>query len=282
MEVHLLDIIDAVSLAGSRLKPNEDAYGLARNRAWVIDGATGLGDPIVSTTSDAAWVAHRANELFARHAAIADTAVMMESVAADLEYAFLRERRREPEARWEIPCASFMMLSAIDGRTCELAWLGDCRVILVGANGELQAFGATPASEAKEADQVPVGIKDLAERLRSQDALAQLRAGRARYNTPEFAAILAPDASFAPRVKRARIELNAPAHALLMTDGFAALELRFRDIGASAFIPAALESGLARLALRLRTIEEEVDPEAVRFSRWKRSDDATAALVAIG
>lgn len=278
----MLDIIDVLSLAGARQKPNDDVFGLAGNRVWVIDGATGLGDPIVSETSDAAWLAHRASQLFSKHSATDDTLAMMEAVALDLEFAFLREQRRPARERWEIPCGAFMLLTARGGGVCELAWTSDCRAILIGADGELHSFGATPASEAREAGGI-VGAPsaDPAERFRTPEAQARLRAGRARYNAPGGPFTLAPDRAFVQGVKIARVSLKAPGQALLMTDGFAALELRYGEIGASDFVAEARAQGLAKLAIRLREIEEKLDPAAVRFPRWKRSDDATAALVAI-
>ncbi len=277
----MLDLIDAVTLAGSRRRPNEDAFGRAGNRAWVIDGATGLGDPIVSSTSDAAWLATRASHFFAARAHVEDTRAMMAMVADDLQQAFLRERRREPRERWEIPCGAFMMLTMGEGEACELAWLGDCRAILEGADGRLQAFGATPASEAREAGEAAnYAGEDPAARYRAPQALAMLRAGRARFNTPGHAAVLAPESGFVAGVTIRQATFAPPGHALLMTDGFAAIELRYGDIGAGPLVAAAREKGLARLAIRLREIEEELDPDAVRHPRWKRSDDATAMLLA--
>jgi len=37
---------------------NEDVAGHCGNAAWVIDGATGVGDPVLAGVSDAAWFAH--------------------------------------------------------------------------------------------------------------------------------------------------------------------------------------------------------------------------------
>jgi hypothetical protein len=278
----VIDLIDVVSLAGARARANEDAFGRAGARVWTIDGATGLGDPIVSPTSDAAWLSARASEMFARHAGLDDTRAMIAAAAADLESAFLRERTRAPQARWEIPCGSFMMLTDRGAAGVELAWIGDCRCILRDVDGAVRGFGADPDSEAKEAAvaRQVVGADPVA-RYRQPQALAMLRAGRALYNTPGHGAILAPEAAFAPHVKIATATPARPATALVMTDGFAALELRYRDIDAPAFAAAAREEGLARLGSRLRAIEEERDPDGVIFPRWKRSDDATAALIAL-
>ena len=55
----MLTFIEAISLAGDRAKQNDDACGFARDRAWVIDGATDLHDaPLTGAASDAGWIAH--------------------------------------------------------------------------------------------------------------------------------------------------------------------------------------------------------------------------------
>ncbi len=143
-------MLDSVSLAGSRLKPNEDASGATALRAWVIDGATGLGDPIIPGTSDAAWIARRASYLFYRFAHISDTTEMLTQVAAELEKAFVRERGRAPQERWEIPCAAFMMLTLRRDNGVEVSHLGDCRLLLRTHDGIAHAIGATAESERQE------------------------------------------------------------------------------------------------------------------------------------
>ena len=276
-------MIDAVSLAGSRLKPNEDAFGATAFRAWVIDGATGLGDPIIPGNSDAAWIARRASYLFYRFAHVADTADMLSNVAAELEKAFVRDRGRAPEARWEIPCASFLMLTARAGGSVEIAHLADCRALLRSHDGLTHAIGATAESEKSEAQFAAKFTAGAAQpRYRSPKALEALRADRSRCNTlPGGAGVLAPEMAFLPFVKIETFALKRPAHALLMSDGFAALSLRYGDVGDEAFIPSALTNGLVRLGGRLRKIEDDMDPDGTHYPRWKRSDDATALLLAI-
>ncbi len=84
-----------------------------------------------------------------------------------------------------------------------------------------------------------------------------------------------------PLVKIERFPLARPAHALLMTDGFAALSLRYHDIADEALVTAALASGLVRLGARLRKIEDDIDPDGSHYPRWKRSDDATGLLLSL-
>lgn len=252
-------------------------------RAWVIDGATGLGDVLMPGNSDAAWIAQRANHLFHSHAHETNTHDMLRQVAGGLEDAFVQQRGRAPVARWELPCAAFMMVTVRPNNQIEVAYLGDCRAIFRGKDNLTHVIGATPESEKREAQfAAKFAGKGEQPRYRSPKALEALRAGRALYNTaPEFGGVLAPEPAFLPFVKIETFTLKRPAHALLMTDGFAALSLRYGDTGDEAFIPSALASGLARLGLRLRKIEEDIDPDANQFPRWKRSDDATAQLLVL-
>jgi hypothetical protein len=280
-----LDVIDAISLAGSRHRPNEDSFGRAGKRVWVIDGATSLCDhPLVPGSSDAAWIAMRANEAFTRHAGMADTRRMLLAVADDLETAFIAERARAPQEPWEMPCAAFLMLTVRDRSDLEIASLGDCRCLIHTADHLTHAFGATPESDAREAAHASrhAAGQGSDARIRTPEVLAMLRANRAKVNTPGHLHVLAPDRSFVEGLRLEGVSLRAASHALLMTDGFAALNLRYRDFTDEAFVPAALDSGLARLAMRLRKIEDDIDPDCTRHPRWKRSDDASAVLVEIG
>lgn len=274
----MISIFDAVSLAGAPGRPNEDRWGQAAGRVWVIDGATGLGDRLLAGESDAAWVAQRANESFIRHAGIDETSAMLARVADDLAAAFSAERLRDPAERWEVPCASFIMLTRREAGY-EVAHLGDCRCLVEMNNEELRIFGATAVTEAAESETAS-GYPSTREgaRYSSPEALSMLRAGRALYNQPGDAGVLVPGADFLPFVSYAAVDAPASGRALLMSDGFAAFSLRYRAIDDRAFLAAAWEAGLLPLAERLRAIETREDPDGLRFPRWKRSDDATAVL----
>ena len=51
------ELIDSLSLPGNPEKPNDDAFGFGDQAALVLDGATGLGEPLMPGKSDAAWLA---------------------------------------------------------------------------------------------------------------------------------------------------------------------------------------------------------------------------------
>ena len=56
-----LDVVQSVTDPGHPGRENEDRAGWNRTAVFVVDGATGLGDPVVRPPrSDAAWLAEHA------------------------------------------------------------------------------------------------------------------------------------------------------------------------------------------------------------------------------
>lgn len=273
-------LLDQVGLGGLRGRANEDRSGLAGRHAFVIDGATGLGEPFMPGGSDAAWLAQRAAESIQRRA-WQDADELLRGLAADLMDDFRREATRPLAHRWELPCGA-MMLATAEPDGLRLSWIGDCRAVVRTEDGRVLAFGATAASEAEEAAlvvQLARTRSDPAQRYRDPAALAALRAGRAQALEEQAARILAPDPGFLSCVRTSRVAAGR-AELLLMTDGFAASELRYGlHAGPEALIAAAASGGLARIAAGLRAFEEETDPEGLLKPRWKRSDDATALML---
>lgn len=273
-------LLDQIGLSGFRNRANEDRSGLAGRHAFVIDGATGLGDPFMPGGSDAAWLAQRAAESIQLRA-WQEPDELLRGLGADLVQAFEREATRPLAARWELPCGAMMLASAEAGGL-RLSWIGDCRAVLRTGDGRVLSFGATVASEAEEATHVATLAGtggDPAQRYRDPAALAALRAGRALALQENAARILAPDPSFLSHIRSERVTASR-AELLLMTDGFAACELRYGlHAGPEALMAAAASRGLAPVSAALRAFEEETDPDGLLKPRWKRSDDATALLL---
>jgi hypothetical protein len=271
------DIIDLISLGGYRDKANDDRAGSAGPHAWVIDGATGLGEPLMGGSSDAAWFAQSFHEALVRHAGEAEPAELLKAAAQDVAVAFVHQRRREPVARWEWPCAAFMMASRIEGGV-KLSFAGDCRAILRPDDGPIMAFGATAASEAEEAREaarLADPCADSASRFRSPEALKLLKAQRDAALSPGNPLIPCPDPGFLAHVSHATV-MGRRVETLLMTDGFAAAELRYGLFdSAHALFDAVKGQGARAVAAALRDFEERVDPDGRLKPRWKRSDDAS-------
>ncbi|HAH09555.1 MAG TPA: hypothetical protein DCL54_06495 [Alphaproteobacteria bacterium] len=282
-----LTVLDSLSLPGRADKPNEDAMGMAGQVAFVLDGATGLGDtPLMPGPSDAAWVAQTAAEALARNAPgfAGDLDTIVYRAAKHIETEFAEKRVRADFARYEIPWATLAMCGVTAG-ILNVAFLGDSRLIARDAEGNLHHFGAplkyrqseqrlAQAMRARAKGQV-LGI----ESIRST-VLPELRAARERVNTPEGYWLMGPDARSAAHVSKAELRLSGSIMVLLMTDGFYALIEDYKRYTDATLIAAAVAKGLRALGDELREIESD-DPFGERYPRMKQSDDATAMLVRV-
>jgi hypothetical protein len=280
-----LTVLDRISLPGRADKPNEDAMGESGAIAFVLDGATGLGDePLMRADSDAAWVARTASAALQRHAPgfAGDLDSLVFKATSDVERAFRAERVRETYESFEIPWATLAICGVTAG-ALNLAFLGDSRLLVRDENGDIHHFGA-PLKYRKgeqalaqkmiaEAKGGRLGIESIRESV-----MPQLRASRARVNTPDGYWLLGPDPRAAAHVVKSQMRMGAGAMAMLMTDGFYALIEDYKVYTDASLIKAALGKGLAALGDELREIELN-DPMGKKFPRMKTSDDATAMLV---
>lgn len=278
---------DQISAPGSPDRPNEDALGQTDNVVWVIDGATGLGDnPLLEAPSDAAWLADAMGRAFLEVAAtgVRDPATLLAKAAEAVELRFVHERLRAPEHRYEIPTAA-VLLAVFEDERVEVAELGDCRLYLRDGKGTVHDVGGSPIGRGLERTNAKRLVTGGAT-IRTPDVLAHLRAVRDMANTPRGYWVFAPDPEPVRHARRHTIPLpegadapEARAAALLVTDGFDALTDDYGRYAPEALIRAAQERGLRSLVEELRHVETVLDPDAVAFPRFKRSDDATAILV---
>lgn len=274
-------LLDRVSLPGDPGRPNEDAFGNAGAFAWVIDGATGLGDyECLDGPSDAAWLAGTASAVIAERieAGETDLASLIAAAITEAAYRFERDLVRPPEGRYQLPTAS-ILLARLDGDGIDVAELGDCSLYARGANGTLATIGSDAPGRARERESARLMISHGAT-LKTPEVRRRMRAGRATRNTPGGAWLLGIHPEAAAHVRRHRIALDAPYTALLATDGFAALVEDYGRYDARGLLEAAGGNGLGSLGEELRTIERVEDPDCTAFPRFKPSDDATAVLVA--
>ena len=106
-----------------------------------------------------------------------------------------------------------------------------------------------------------------------------LRASRNYVNTAEEW-LFAPDAACADHAKELRVTALADSPILLASDGFLALASDYGRYSPETLFDAARERGPVVLGEELRAVEA-ADPEGLRYPRFKRSDDATALLLAL-
>lgn len=276
------ELIDSLSLPGYPDKPNEDAFAAEAFGAVVFDGATPLGDPLMPGKSDAAWLAQFATRrLMAHLRASSSPRGALRHAIADAERSFAGLRRRAPAERYEMPCAS-MMLVVPGERGFDALWYGDCAAVVQRPDTACEIVGiALEArdSEANNAARVRVekGVAPV-EALNRADILPYFREGRAKVNTPGNTWLFAPDAVASEKASRLTLSAPAGTYVLLASDGFLALASAYGRYGLDSLMAAAQDKGLKALGKELRAVEAG-DPNGETFARFKQSDDATAVLL---
>ncbi|MGJ8572005.1 MAG: PP2C family serine/threonine-protein phosphatase [Hoeflea sp.] len=284
-----LQIVDTISSPGSATKPNEDRLGHSDQVAFVIDGATGLGDQPVTTGhgSDASWLAEFSSEFLLTH--LRDDRLTTEVIAKLISAArdrFLDFCGGASIPRYAWPTASFAMIR-LNGDRLEFAGLGDCKALLLKLDGNVEvhsALGDYHTSEAEEASRHlgRLGRFRQGDLLGDPETMASLRAARERQNTPEsgiWTLGLVDDA--ARNICSTTLKASDYTAALLCSDGFASLVDIYQVYTAERFVQAASAIGLTHLCEEIREIECEVDPDGARYPRFKQSDDASALFTKI-
>jgi hypothetical protein len=267
---------------------NADVVGHTGNVAWVIDGATDIGDgPLVDVRSDAAWFATEVGEWLSDHACALPARLdglvtnLTEHVAQD----FTRLSRRPPADRFEHPSATSLIVR-VEGRDLEYLALGDCSLLVTGSDGSFHRFGVQDedAGDAHLSDHlslpVPLGgeTEDPTE-IRAR-LLPVLRSQRARMNlVPGYGvfSITAPPPEY---VTCDRIPLAEGARILIASDGFMRLAHIFRAWTPADLLSATFERGVTAMTQELRCLEAS-DTACRSHPRAKTSDDATALLATV-
>ncbi len=284
-----ITVVEALTDPGSADRANEDRYGANDACAFVIDGATGLGERQIMTEagSDAGWLADLAAEAFQQNVSSA-TALsdVVRGIAEQAEHGYSSAANGEAMPRYAWPTASFAMLRATDDGL-RFAGLGDCTLLLERSDGRVEMHSPLPLIGEVEARGAAYHIRRLGgigasgSLVRHAETLAHLREIRQHHNTPAsgvWTLGLVPDA--ADHLVDIALEPGSFT-GLLCSDGFAALVETYGRHTPQSLIAAAKAKGLATLMDELRDIEHRIDPQALKYPRFKRSDDATAMLLSV-
>jgi len=264
-----LDIIQSLSIAGDTAKANDDRTGAGHASAWIIDGATDLGDPgLLGDHGGAAWIAAEADHAFAA-APSASIEAMCRFVFATVAARFAEDRVREPEP-WEIPSAAFLAV-AVAGNVLDCAWLGDCPALLIHDGAAIPIGPEIDVRDGESDLARSVAQHGLGAIRRAPPVLETLRTVRANPDRR----ILGVDPAGADHILYSSQPCVAGDELLMMTDGFSAAIDLYRLIDRHD-LPALLAAdGLHGIAARLRAAEAS-DADCTRWPRFKQGDDATA------
>jgi hypothetical protein len=270
-----LRITDMLSDAGDVARVNEDAAGGNRCSAFVIDGATGLGEKSIVGLegSDAAWLARLAKTFFEQQVTpgrdMADIVRTLNKQAATVVH---DSSGGLPIAPWSLPVAGFQLVR-VEGGSLVAYGLGDCRLFLTGSDGVTVDATALPGSHVNEREGA---VRALSDEPTVRD---ELRRHRATYNRDDSSVwTLGTEPAAAKHLAVERLVAELPATGLLCTDGFAALSDQYGRYSPAELVATAKSAGLKAMLAELRRIERAEDPDGRLYPRFKVSDDATALL----
>lgn len=282
-----ISIIDTISDPGKDTRPNEDRLGYNRHAAFVIDGATGLGDRqfMDGFGSDAAWIAEFAALRFAeRLDGGADPKAVLQQVSEEARDTFTATAGEQPRYAWPL-CS----LTALQATSTGFRWfgLGDSCMYILHDNGQSEFVipipGAYEWEQHRAAEHIArvggIGAAGVAND--DPQTLEDLRRGRALQNTPSGSTWtfgVVPEA--ADHLALVDVPVyGGGATALLCSDGLADLVALYKLYDPATLIQRAATTGLKSLVSELRHMEREVDPDGLKYPRYKQSDDTTAILL---
>jgi hypothetical protein len=280
MPVHIIDKVCEPSG-----KVNEDIAGSTNTAAWVMDGATGLGDEqLLPGASDASWLVERVDAFLHAHAD--DTSLGMAELFAgaieDVQMAYERSKLRAAQARYELPSAGIVFVRCAPS-CIEYARLGDCTGVFA-LRSAMVSIGPPRLQRLDEQvlDKMRAlrrqGVEDYA-RLRWA-IRDELRANRNLANVGGGYWVLGIEPEAAYHMETRAIPLDRPATALLMSDGFYRAVDTFHVIAEERMVAWAMDNGLATILAAVRRLEAG-DAECIQYPRFKPQDDATALLFEI-
>lgn len=266
---------------------NDDRIGHKANVAWVIDGATDIGDgPLVSESSDAAWLAETIGAWLEAQAEKLPESLseLLAPLSDHTAGQFKHLARRNPSGRHEYPSASGMIVR-LGGEHLDYLSVGDCS-LLVGRAGEgvvRHGVDENDAGDSWLAEQIQELQDDPDSRsasgIRTQ-IMPILRAARARLNEPDgygVFSIVQPPPAF---INTGTIPVGQGDRILLASDGFMRLVDVYQRCTASELLIRTFERGAEAVLTQLREIEAE-DTDCQRFPRAKPRDDASTIIAEI-
>ncbi|MBP1852400.1 protein phosphatase 2C domain-containing protein [Rhizobium halophytocola] len=284
-----LSVLDSISVAGKAGRANEDRFGHGNGFAFVLDGATGLGDRqfMEGFGSDAAWMADfAAARLQTLMAADCDVRTVIRGIITEARDAFRAVAGDQPRHAWPL-CALSMLRATPEG--LQFLGYGDSAVYLLEDDATeghvlIPILGAYDNEQAAARRHVERNGGIGAAGIATGDPVTMegLRQARARQNTPGgpiWTFGMVPEA--ADHLLIEPVEITGPATAIVCSDGLADLVALYRAYDPAGLVRAAGDKGLASLVDELRHFERKIDPDGLQYPRYKQSDDTTALLVRI-
>ena len=265
-----ISVLGAACRQGSPV--NDDAIGYTAQAAWVLDGATSLGQGLVGGESDARWLAQSANAHLQRlleEQPYRPTQDLLAQLQAGIAADFQRDSGVAVSLDLNLPTACLSLLRVLGDGSLELLNLCDTCIHLAWDDGHVESFGDTPLEEIdRQSVQRLLALReanpDWSHAQLWQASREWVRRNRALANTPQGYWCLDPSERWIAHVQRRVLDPSGLKAFMLVTDGFDRL-LDFRRYDLDSLFAALPERGVEALIDELRALES-ADGQALDLS----------------
>ena len=275
--------LEKVSAPAEQKKVNEDDLYFSDSVAFVLDGATGLGEPLIhNEESDASWFVKNLKS-FLKSRFTND-----ESVEESLFYAVKKTKYlfdsitlKSNVKKFQVP-SSGLILVYLKEQTLNIHRLGDCEIYCLLEDGQIWTF---PKSPLESFDNYSISLlqNELASGKpfpEARKAIAPtLRRTRSKMNSPGGYSALSPDLEYTKYLEKKEIDAKNVSKILLCSDGFST---SFKQYGICKIEEILSKSGpsLKKIIKEIRKVEND-DESLLKHPRLKPQDDATAIIIEV-
>jgi serine/threonine protein phosphatase PrpC len=274
-------IHDFMSMPGDKVNEDiayaEDTYG------WVIDGATGLNKiNFTGSSGDVYWFVNEWNS-YLKENILDKSRDIKEIISEGLDC--ISDKFNEVSAlkhpnKVDLPSASIALIR-INNNKVEYFLLGDCTLIVQDNNGKPTIIKQTLLDKldniAKDEMRKLIVNEGISFTEARQKINSLLIKHRLLKNTPEGYWTLGFDKNAVENSICGCFDFAECKKALLMSDGFSAIFDNYNCVDSDNIISIIEKQGLHQIYKTIRLIEED-DAEVIKFSRFKKSDDASAII----
>ncbi|HEY8889986.1 MAG TPA: hypothetical protein VIM70_06995 [Clostridium sp.] len=272
---------DSISIAGKKI--NEDIVYATDNYGWVIDGATGLNNKNLTTSSsDANWFVNEWNKYLKEN--ILDNSISIKEIVYNgieiVSNKFNKITSLKNLDKVDLPSASIVILR-IKNMMIEYFLLGDCTLIVQNNNGESSIIKQKLLDILDDKAKMEMAKLMANQGMNFTDARQKINSLLVKHRRLKNVAngywTLEFDKNAVEYSLCGYLEFDECKNALLMSDGFSAIYDNYNYVDKNDIVNLVKKQGLKKIYKSIRFIEKE-DEEILKYPRFKKSDDSSAVI----
>ncbi|MBY6071225.1 protein phosphatase 2C domain-containing protein [Marinobacter salsuginis] len=278
-----LTCLEKVCVPAEQKKVNEDELYCSESVAFILDGATGLGEPLINNEeSDASWFVRNLKSFFTSR--LNDNESVEESLfyaVKKTKYLFDEITSKSDVRKFQVPSSGLILVHLKD-HTLSIHRLGDCEIYCLLEDGKIWTLPKSPL-ESFDNHSISLLQKEIAAGKPFSDArkaiAPTLRRTRSKMNSPGGYSALSPGLEYMKHLETKKLDAKKVSKILLCSDGFS---ISFKQYGICKVddILSSRAPSLKKIIKEIRKTEND-DKSLLKYPRLKPQDDATAIIIEV-